>query len=40
MTRKLNRDEIKKYISQRTNETIKELMQRNGIDHRSKIAKE
>ena len=36
MTQKLNRDEIKKYISQRTMEIMKECMQRNGIDHRCK----
>ena len=40
MTQKLNRDEIKKYISQRTMEIMKECMQRNGIDHRCKSAKE
>ena len=40
MIRKLNRNEIKKYISQRTREIMKECMQRNGIDHRCKSAKE
>ena len=40
MTQKLNRNEIKKYISQRTREIMKECMQRNGIDHRCKSAKE
>lgn len=40
MVQKLNRNEIKKYVSQRAMEILKECMQRNGIDHRCKRAKE